>query len=516
VTADTYTKNFKFVKPAFNKKPWQQNLWDTLDSLDAVLNRWIALSNFQGPWATGTAYTVGQRVVDVDLGLMYQCAIAHTSPTSGSFSAARLASPALWTAFSFQLNFRGTWVAGTSYGAGDFVVSGQRFAVAQSAHTSSALFMTDVNNGLWSVIIDATQLAPFPSGLSTNNNQLVRYDSAAQQFQFCTNATLTTAGLLTVANLTTAVGSTITFGNTSAMSFGTGTTFTYGDAAAVTNHVTALRATQAQVDAGTLAGVVTPDRLVGRLEHGGCQLGLSGGNLLLVPKQAGLLYIPGTGYMKVPAAGITLAVGTAKTEGGAPGASALHYIYAYNNAGTLTLQASTTGHSTDATTGVEIRTGDSTRVLVGMARTTAGTAWADTNTQRFVASYFNRRPKCLNLSITTVSGFSTSGASAEIGGCRLEYLSWADTDVSFRYYADISTSGAPGMIAYLSIGINTGSPGSIGNLGQVISVAGTSYHNSNGVAYATAEGYGFVAPVGITTNAVSVSYAVIGEGMVFI
>jgi hypothetical protein len=83
---------------------------------------------------------------------------------------------------------------------------------------------------------------------------------------------------------------------------------------------------------------------------GQCKLSKSGANLILLPYKGNKLTINGTSQ-SIPAAGITLA----------PPATTLtlYYIYAYMNAGVMTLEASTTAHVTDATTGVEIKSGDS-------------------------------------------------------------------------------------------------------------------------------------------------------------
>ena len=54
--------------------------------------------------------------------------------------------------------------------------------------------------------------------------------------------------------------------------------------------------------------------------------------------------------------------------------------------------------------------GDATRTLVGIVNTNASTQFVDTATNRWVASYFNRRMRgCYGQ--YTVSGFSTSNAT---------------------------------------------------------------------------------------------------------
>src|SRR6185503_14640432 len=74
-------------------------------------------------------------------------------------------------------------------------------------------------------------------------------------------------------------------------------------------------------------------------------------------------------------------------------AATLYYIYAFDNAGTLELEASATGHSPDPDTGVEIQTGDDSRTLVGMVFMDAGTpgTFVDSTGKRWCLNWFNRR-----------------------------------------------------------------------------------------------------------------------------
>lgn len=171
------------------------------------------------------------------------------------------------------------------------------------------------------------------------------------------------------------------------------------------------------------------------LVHGQCRLALDGSNLRLSPYNGNQLLINGT-PQSVPAAGVALAPTSLA-------ASTTYFIYAYMVGATMTLEASTTGHSTDATTGVEIKTGDATRTLVGMARTTAGVAWVDSVTDRLVLSWFNRSAKDMLLSIT--AGTTTSATMVEINTAnRLNFLAWPDEAVRFNasLYTTSSSSGS--------------------------------------------------------------------------
>jgi hypothetical protein len=152
-----------------------------------------------------------------------------------------------------------------------------------------------------------------------------------------------------------------------------------------------------------------------------CFLSLSGGNLVLSRFNGAYVNINGVAQL-IPSAGVTLAAtGTTPTT--------LYYIYVYMNSTTMTLEASTTVPATDSTTGVRIKNGDSTRTLVGMARPVTGPAWADSATQMFVVSYFNRQPKRL-INVFTANRTRSNSTPGEINTeIRCEFLAWANSAV---------------------------------------------------------------------------------------
>ncbi len=224
---------------------------------------------------------------------------------------------------------------------------------------------------------------------------------------------------------------------------------------------------------------------VGNLSQ--CQLTKSGSNLLLSRFNGIGLTINNVAYA-IPSAGVTLAP-TGLTVG------TLYYIYAYMNSGTMTLEAVTTVPVVDSTSGMKIKTGDASRTLVGMARPITGPAWSDLVNQRFVVSYFNRRPIMCQAGL----GSSTNNTSAtpnELNtGLRNEFLLWGDVSASFSFdgYAQNSTLGAT-VASYLSVDgtlldgysvfLNTG----------VSQIAPVSVNSVIGPALSLAEGYHYVTP----------------------
>lgn len=172
--------------------------------------------------------------------------------------------------------------------------------------------------------------------------------------------------------------------------------------------------------------------------YGNCYLAKSGVNLILRAKDGGKLFIGGVNR-DIPATSPALAA-TSLTPG------TLYYIYAYMNAGVMTLEASATAYAIGAVApyiGWPTKTGDTTRTLVGMARPITGPAWQDTAAQRFVRSWFNRRSVLCSAVFTAnrvVSALSYTEAHAEI---RNEFLTWGDESVSSAFTgAWQSASGA--------------------------------------------------------------------------
>lgn len=130
------------------------------------------------------------------------------------------------------------------------------------------------------------------------------------------------------------------------------------------------------------------------------------------------------GVLTIPASGPTLA-NTGLT------AATKYYIYAFNSSGTLTLEASTTTHATDTDTGVEIKSGDATRTLVGMVFMDAGTpgTFVSSATKRWCVNWFHRSNLDL-VNTYSADRSSTSTTFAELNTeIRLQFLTWADEAV---------------------------------------------------------------------------------------
>jgi hypothetical protein len=222
-----------------------------------------------------------------------------------------------------------------------------------------------------------------------------------------------------------------------------------------------------------------------------CAVGLN--NFRLIKSGATLTLEPVNGNL-VDINGKMMAVTTIPTLGvGGLSASTSYYIYLYDSSGTATLEAVATGYTVDSK-GRANKTGDATRRLMGMARTTAGTAWADTDAQRFVVSRDNRRTiRAMNF---FAAARSTASASfAELGSAeRVEFLCWAFDAVLLSVAGDVSN--ATGSAIGTSIGVDDATP-----------EEGRTYTTNTAGAYGTAvvsltanltDGYHYATVLGLT------------------
>ena len=222
---------------------------------------------------------------------------------------------------------------------------------------------------------------------------------------------------------------------------------------------------------------------------GQCQLVKSGSNLVLQRFNGVGLTINGVAYA-IPSAGVSLAP-TSLSVG------TTYNIYAYMNAGTMTLEASTTARATDSTTGIQIKSGDATRTLVGKARIITGPAWADTDEQRFVISWFNQIPR----RIYNVSGSlqSTTSTTPVPISALMEFLSWGDSHVSASFNSSVSNNTANSII-YTALGFNTNS---VASMPPAVYQAYANSSNSSATGtevFVPSEGYNYICTVGYVSG----------------
>ncbi len=186
---------------------------------------------------------------------------------------------------------------------------------------------------------------------------------------------------------------------------------------------------------------------------------------------------------EIPSGGIT-ANNTGVYVDGASGqnlaASTKYYVCIFDNGGTLTVDyiAWATGHATDSDTGVEIKSGDATRTLVGAVETDSSSQFVSTATERLVRSWFHRRPLgLLNAFAADRTTASAAYTYVELSSSeRIKWLMWA---------GEVVILGVSGRAA-----------GNVGGANAVTSIGidGTTAED----AYNYIKGDGTAAPIGLT------------------
>jgi hypothetical protein len=170
----------------------------------------------------------------------------------------------------------------------------------------------------------------------------------------------------------------------------------------------------------------------------------------------------GSGNYLIPSAGVTLSPLGLST-------ATFYYIYAHLSSGNIVLEASVTGHVTSSTTGIEVKSGDSTRTLVGGACLISGPVFIDSASQRYVLSWFNQRVKKGLSSFTQARTLQTSSGSPA--------------------YSEINSEI---RVNFLVLGPPAGS--GEGNTTLQWAINGTSACNTAGVGVYTTAGFDGVSP----------------------
>lgn len=219
--------------------------------------------------------------------------------------------------------------------------------------------------------------------------------------------------------------------------------------------------------AESIAAAVLPQQpaQLQQIGHGQCRLSVvSGTQLKLAPYNGNNLIINGV-PQQIPAAGVTLA-NTGLT------ASTKYYVYAYMNAGTMTLEAVTTGHTT-GTNGVEQKSGDATRTLVGMLLTDSSTPgqFVDTAANRQIANWFTKRNIPAVATLTVDTNFTGGSFGKVTTSLDVTFPYWGDNDggvASLSGSVANNTSGGQSQVAVFVDGSQFGNTASASVSGSTI------------------------------------------------
>lgn len=178
--------------------------------------------------------------------------------------------------------------------------------------------------------------------------------------------------------------------------------------------------------------------------------------LTLVPAAGGRIPIYTQGQIaliELPPAGVTLANTGLST-------STLYYVYARYTGTMIVLEASTTGHANAG--GLEVKSDDISRTLVGMAWTNGSSQFSDSKVSRAVATWFNKRPRAIGGSFGSDVNVSSTTPVA-MTSPSIVFLSWGPS-IASHFVANALcewTAGSP-ELGYLEARIDGATVGTIG------------------------------------------------------
>jgi len=229
---------------------------------------------------------------------------------------------------------------------------------------------------------------------------------------------------------------------------------------------------------------------------GNCYLSLSAGNLLL-SRQDGRHLIVNGALETIPASGVTLApTGITLTNGLAGGP--MQYIYAFMNAGVMSLEFSATASAVDATYGHLVKSGDGTRTLVGIWCASAANTWSTVATEG--ASWFNPRKKQANTAPNNPSTASTTALSAITNAIAQPFVTFAGRLVRAVVRSSMSQSVATAsMIVDLGLDGATGTGQMVSSINAQAAASGLESVERS-VAKTYAEGRHTLTPIGHTST----------------
>jgi len=208
---------------------------------------------------------------------------------------------------------------------------------------------------------------------------------------------------------------------------------------------------------------------------------------LLSPYSGNSLVINGA-PVKLPSAGVTL-------SNSGLSANTVYNVYAFLSGATLTLEASVTAHAPDPSTGVEIKSGDPTRTLVGKVRTNASSQFQDTTSYRGCINWFNRR----QINVTGGSGTNSTSSSSyvELGSSiTCSFLAWGD-EALFSVVNGFARNDTVGGQANISLTLD-GVQGFASDSGMQAPTANYNQALISTASYTPAEGWRTLSYVGRT------------------
>jgi hypothetical protein len=194
MAANNTTASFNFNLTDFDKIPWHTEQHNNWHVVDALMARFLAISNVKGVWENALAVVVGDRYIDSASDLIYEVLVAHTTPSAGTFAASRLANSNYWQSVTVDVSSKGTYAQATSYSPNDFVQDGGRYGVVQATYTSDNTQATaalsydaDVTAGSIVTLIDVNSVIAAThdtNTVATGGTPTATYTAATNKFDF--------------------------------------------------------------------------------------------------------------------------------------------------------------------------------------------------------------------------------------------------------------------------------------------------------------------------------------------
>lgn len=178
------TNFIKLAKLLFAFPNWGDDMNNNMSLIDAAVGALGA--TIDGIWDNDTAYIVGDLIVDPDTSVVYECLVAHTTPSTGTFADERTAHPTYWGSTVARPIFRGNWTTATAYHTNEFVIDGNRYGIVTRSYTSGATYDIDVAAGNIITLIDLTAYNSLPLPLVATN--MIRVNAGATAYEFRTPA----------------------------------------------------------------------------------------------------------------------------------------------------------------------------------------------------------------------------------------------------------------------------------------------------------------------------------------
>lgn len=245
------------------------------------------------------------------------------------------------------------------------------------------------------------------------------------------------------------------------------------------SHVGSRGADQHSIVTADSAGFAAPSQILAG--HGAVVLTCSGGALHLTPRGGGGLWIAG-GMRSIPTGGVDLS-----PTGLTPLTS--NNIYAGWSGSAVTLKASI-APPVVGTGGVVFESGTGeTWTFVGLAYVAAGPAFADSQTQRYVASYFNRPRRVARAILPTAMLTGATGWNEMSGSLRLGFVCFSGESVSLRLQGTVQSGpGQTGWVAgYVDVAFDYSGTGGGYGIPQIASSASRGAYSAFHIAAETTD-----------------------------